>query len=271
VLKIYIDLGANNFDVSMLRQTVEACLGTTVMNVVVSIQTYFNDSQRQATKDANAIVGLNVMGIINDPIAAAIAFGLQRKHTLMGVENLLVIDLGADNFDVSMVCIEEGFYSVKATTGDTHLGGKKQFAAEIIYSILLLKLRQTVEAYLGTIVKSVVATKEADAIVGLNVMGIINDPVDVVTAFGLQRKHTLMGVENLLVIDLGADGFDVSMVCIEEGCYSVKATIGDTHLGGKDFVNKIIQCMAEEFRRMNNKDIFGCPRSLGRFRKECEK
>ena len=84
--------------------------------------TYFNDSQRQATKDAGAIAGLNVLRIINEPTAAAIAYGLDKKED--DEKNVLIFDLGGGTFDVSLLTIEEGIFEVKATAGDTHLGGE---------------------------------------------------------------------------------------------------------------------------------------------------
>ena len=92
-----------------------------VKNAVITVPAYFNDSQRQATKDAGAISGLNVMRIINEPTAAAIAYGLDRE----GEErNVLIFDLGGGTFDVSVLAIEEGIFEVKATAGNTHLGGE---------------------------------------------------------------------------------------------------------------------------------------------------
>ena len=91
-------------------------------NTVVTVPAYFNDSQRQATKDAGVIAGLNVMRIINEPTAAAIAYGLDKKDS--AEKNVLIFDLGGGTFDVSLLTIEEGIFEVKATAGDTHLGGE---------------------------------------------------------------------------------------------------------------------------------------------------
>ncbi|CAH8389079.1 unnamed protein product [Eruca vesicaria subsp. sativa] len=99
-------------------------LGHTVKNAVVTVPAYFNDSQRQATKDAGSISGLNVLRIINEPTAAAIAYGLDKKGTQTGERNVLIFDLGGGTFDVSLLTIEEGVFEVKATAGDTHLGGE---------------------------------------------------------------------------------------------------------------------------------------------------
>ena len=105
-----------------MKETAEAYLGTTVNNAVVTVPAYFNDSQRQATKDAGTISGMNVLRIINEPTAAAIAYGLDKK--VIGERNVLIFDLGGGTFDVSLLTIEEGIFEVKATAGDTHLGGE---------------------------------------------------------------------------------------------------------------------------------------------------
>merc|ERR1711966_505629 len=105
-----------------MKQTAEAYLGEPVKNAVVTVPAYFNDQQRQATKDAGAIAGLNVMRIINEPTAAAISYGLGKKSSQE--LNVLIFDLGGGTFDVSLLSIDEGVFEVKATAGDTHLGGE---------------------------------------------------------------------------------------------------------------------------------------------------
>lgn len=105
-----------------MRETAESYLGGTVNNAVITVPAYFNDSQRQATKDAGLIAGLNVLRIINEPTAAAIAYGLDKK--VEGERNVLIFDLGGGTFDVSLLTIEEGIFEVKSTAGDTHLGGE---------------------------------------------------------------------------------------------------------------------------------------------------
>ncbi|OLN92179.1 Heat shock 70 kDa protein 2 [Colletotrichum chlorophyti] len=105
-----------------MRETAEAFLGGQVTNAVITVPAYFNDSQRQATKDAGLIAGLNVLRIINEPTAAAIAYGLDKKAE--GERNVLIFDLGGGTFDVSLLTIEEGIFEVKSTAGDTHLGGE---------------------------------------------------------------------------------------------------------------------------------------------------
>merc|ERR1712050_231309 len=107
-----------------MKETAEAYLGTTVVDAVVTVPAYFNDSQRQATKDAGTICGLNVLRVINEPTAAAIAYGLDKKDTGSGEKNVLIFDLGGGTFDVSILSIDDGIFEVKSTAGDTHLGGE---------------------------------------------------------------------------------------------------------------------------------------------------
>jgi L1 cell adhesion molecule like protein len=105
-----------------MKQTAEAFLGKTIKDAVVTVPAYFNDSQRQATKDAGVITGLEVKRIINEPTAAAIAYGLDKKTG--GEKNVLIFDLGGGTFDVSILAMDDGIFEVKATNGDTHLGGE---------------------------------------------------------------------------------------------------------------------------------------------------
>ncbi|TDH70730.1 hypothetical protein CCR75_004220 [Bremia lactucae] len=117
-----------------MREIAETFIGKQVSNAVVTVPAYFNDSQRQATKDAGAIAGLNILRMINEPTAAAIAYGLDKKG---GEHHVLIFDLGGGTFDVSLLSIEGGIFEVMATAGDTHLGGEdfdnrlvEHFAAE---------------------------------------------------------------------------------------------------------------------------------------------
>ena len=105
-----------------MKETAEAFLSKPIKNAVITVPAYFNDSQRQSTKDAGTISGLNVLRIINEPTASAIAYGLD-KQTIKGEKNVLIFDLGGGTFDVSLLTIDEGIFEVKATNGNTHLGG----------------------------------------------------------------------------------------------------------------------------------------------------
>ena len=105
-----------------MKEVAEAFLGQPVNHAVVTVPAYFNDAQRQATKDAGAIAGLVVERVLNEPTAAAIAYGLDRGKKKE--ENILVFDLGGGTFDVTLLTIDDGVFEVKATAGDTHLGGE---------------------------------------------------------------------------------------------------------------------------------------------------
>ena len=104
-----------------MKEIAESYIGHDVVDAVITVPAYFNDSQRQATKDAGQIAGLNVLRVINEPTAAAIAYGLDKKSD---EQNVLIFDFGGGTFDVSILTIDGGIFEVKATAGDTHLGVK---------------------------------------------------------------------------------------------------------------------------------------------------
>lgn len=119
-----------------MKETAESYLGRKIKDAVVTVPAYFNDAQRQATKDAGVIAGLNVARIINEPTAAAIAYGLDKKG---GEKNILVYDLGGGTFDVSILTIDNGVFEVLSTSGDTHLGGEDFDQRVMDYFIKLVK------------------------------------------------------------------------------------------------------------------------------------
>ncbi|XP_028789727.1 heat shock 70 kDa protein-like [Neltuma alba] len=163
-------------------------------------------------------------------------------------------------------------------------GEEKHFAPEEISSMVLTKMKEVAEAFLGLSIKNAVitvpayfndsqrqATKDAGAIAGLNVMRIINEPTAAAIAYGLDKKASRTGEKNVLIFDLGGGTFDVSLLTIEEGIFEVKATAGDTHLGGEDFDNRLVNHFVAEFKRKNKKDISGNARALRRLRTACER
>lgn len=162
-------------------------------------------------------------------------------------------------------------------------GEQKKFSAEEISSMVLGKMKETAESYLGTKIKDAVvtvpayfndsqrqATKDAASIAGLNVLRIINEPTAAALAYGLDKNQSEM--KNILIFDLGGGTFDVSILTIDEGSlFEVKATAGDTHLGGEDFDNRMVDHFVQEFSRKYHKNLKDNPRSLRRLRTACER
>jgi len=159
---------------------------------------------------------------------------------------------------------------------------EKKFFAEEISAMVLQKLKQTANDFLGKEVKDAIitvpayfndsqrqATKDAGTISGLNVLRIINEPTAAAIAYGLDKKYQTE--RNVLIFDLGGGTFDVSLLTLEDGLFEVKATNGNTHLGGEDFDNRLVEYCAGEFRRKTGVDIKSNPKALRRVRASCEK
>ena len=164
----------------------------------------------------------------------------------------------------------------------TYKGEVKDFQPEEISSMVLTKMKETAEEYLGQTVDSAVitvpayfndaqrqSTKDAGAIAGLNVLRIINEPTAAAIAYGLDQSKD-GNEKNILIYDLGGGTFDVTLLTIEDGVFEVKATAGDTRLGGEDFDTRLVQHFCQEFKRKHKKDLMENKRSLRRLRTACE-
>ncbi len=176
------------------------------------------------------------------------------------------------------VCSKDGKPMIKAT----YKGGLNEYSAEEISAMILSKMKQTAESYIGETVDSAVitvpayfsdqqrqATKDAGQIAGLNVLRIINEPTASAIAYGLDNKSS--NDKNVLIFDCGGGTHDISLLSIDEGIFEVKATSGNTHLGGEDFDNRLVEHFCREFKRKYKKDITSNNRSMRRLKTACER
>jgi L1 cell adhesion molecule like protein len=233
-----------------MKNIAEEYLGATVTDAVITVPAYFNDAQRQATKDAGVIAGLNVLRIINEPTAAAIAYGLDQK--VKGEKNVLVFDMGGGTHDVSLLTIEDGIFEVKATAGDTHLGGedidhklvefligefKKKHKMDISNNVKARRRMQTaVERAKRTLSSTTVAPIEIDS---------LYEGIDFSTTLTRARFEDLCG-----------DLFKKALAPVEQVLKDAKMSKKDIHdivlVGGSSRIPKIQQLLTEFF---NGKDL----------------
>lgn len=234
-----------------MKEIAEAYLGETVTDAVVTVPAYFNDSQRQATKDAGTIAGLNILRIINEPTAAAIAYGLDKQSDTVE-KNVLIFDCGGGTFDVSVLTIENSIFEVKATAGDTHLGGEDFDTLLVEYFMdefkkkhkkdmsgnkrSLRRLRTACESAKRTLSSASVATIEVDSLF---------DGIDFTTTITRAKFENLC--ESL---------FRKTMQPVEQVLRDSKIAKSDIHeivlVGGSTRIPKIQQLLSEFF---NGKEL----------------
>ena len=260
-------------------------LGTTYSCVGVwqndSVEILPNDQGNRATPSYVAFTDSERM--IGD--AAKNQTAMNPKNTVFDAKRLIGLKFSDPKVQND---IKDWSYKVvsgksdKATIEVEFKGEKKRFEPEEISSMVLTKMKETAETFLGkTVTDAVVtvpayfndsqrqATKDAASIAGLNCLRIINEPTAAAIAYGLDKDKSKE--MNVLIFDLGGGTFDVSLLTIEDGIFEVKATAGDTHLGGEDFDSRLVRHFIEEFKRKNKKDISDNPRALRRLRTASEK
>ena len=269
-----------------MTQAIGIDLGTTYSCVGVwqndRVEIIANDQGNRTTPSYVAFTENNER-LIGE--AAKNQTAMNPKNTVFDAKRLI-----GRKFSDQQVQDDTKDWSYKVISGDADKpmievdfnGETKQFSAEEVSSMVLTKMKDIAESYLGKKVTDAVvtvpayfndsqrqATKDAATIAGLNCLRIINEPTAAAIAYGLDKNKD--DDTNVLIFDLGGGTFDVSVLNIEGGIFEVKATAGDTHLGGEDFDSRLLRHFSEEFKRKHKKDISGNPRALRRLRTACER
>lgn len=264
---IGIDLGTTYSAVAVMRNGKVEIIANDQGNRTMPSYVAFNDNERLIGEPAKNQAAMNSENTVFDAKRL-----IGKKFTDSTVQN----DMKLFPFSVKNDSDDKCLISVK------YKGEDKTFHPEQISSMVLTKLKETAAQYLGEEVKDAVitvpayfndsqrqATKDAGVIAGLNVVRIINEPTAAAIAYGLDNKSE--HEKNVLIFDLGGGTFDVSLLTIDSGIFEVKATAGDTHLGGEDFDSRMVNHFISEFKRKNKKDISNNNRALRRLRTACER
>lgn len=265
---IGIDLGTTYSCVAVWRDNGVEVIANNLGNRVTPSYVSFSDSERLIGEGAKNQAAQNPLNTIFDAKRL-----IGRKFS----DDVVQADIKLWPFKVIAGANEKPKIVV------TFKGEQKDFSPEEISSMVLIKMKQTAEAFLGQPVKNAVitcpayfndsqrtSTKNAGSIAGINVLRIINEPTAAAIAYGLQKKSS--DESNILIFDLGGGTFDVSILTLEEGVFAVKATAGDTHLGGEDFDNRLVEWCIKEFeKKVRGANIEKNPRAMRRLRTACER
>ena len=272
---------------SKTKKAIGIDLGTTYSCVGVwqneRVEIIANDQGNRTTPSYVAFT--DAERLIGD--AAKNQVSMNPENTIFDAKRL--IGRKIDDASIQNDMVHWPFKVIAKDGGKPHVqvefkGEQKTFSPEEISAMILIKMKEIAESYLGTEVTDAVvtvpayfndgqrqATKDAGAIAGLNVLRIINEPTAAAIAYGLDKKGTSTKELNILIFDLGGGTFDVSLLTIDDGIFEVKATAGDTHLGGEDFDNRLVAWCLQEFKRKHKKDPSGNNRALRRLRTACER
>ena len=264
---IGIDLGTTYSAVGVWRNQKVEIIANDQGNRTTPSYVAFNDNERLIGDSAKNQAAVNAENTVFDAKRL-----IGRKFNDSSVQN----DSKLWPFNISKGDNDKCLINAK------YQGLDKTFQPEEISAMILGKMKEIAEGYLGEEVKDAVitvpayfndsqrqATKDAGVIAGLNVLRIINEPTAAAIAYGLDKNSKLE--QNVLIFDLGGGTFDVSLLTIDDGVFEVKATAGDTHLGGEDFDSRLVNHFISEFKRKNKKDITSSKRALRRLRTACEK
>lgn len=264
---IGIDLGTTYSAVAVMRNGKVEIIANDQGNRTMPSYVAFNDNERLIGEPAKNQAAMNSENTVFDAKRL-----IGKKFTDSTVQN----DMKLFPFSVKNDSDDKCLISVK------YKGEDKTFHPEQISSMVLTKLKETATQYLGEEVKDAVitvpayfndsqrqATKDAGVIAGLNVVRIINEPTAAAIAYGLDNKSDVE--KNVLIFDLGGGTFDVSLLTIDNGVFEVRATAGDTHLGGEDFDNRLVKHFLNEFKRKNQIEITDNPKAIRRLKTACER
>lgn len=264
-IAIGIDLGTTNSCVAVMQHGKVEIIANDMGSRTTPSVVAFNDNERLIGDAAKNQTALNPTNTVSEAKRL-----IGRRYTDSTVQDDI------KHFSYKVVNDEN-----KPKIKVNYRGEDKVFTPEEISAMVLVKMKETAEAYLGHEVKDAVisvpayfndaqrqSTKDAGTIAGLNVLRIINEPTCAALAYGLDKK---IKDKHVLIFDCGGGTFDVSILSIDDGIFEVKSTAGDNHLGGEDFDNKLVSHLAEEFKRKFKKDLFTSPKAVSRLRAAAER